>query len=140
MYVKKIIVLLLVILLSVTILTGCNTTFVKEDEIIVKEDEIVVKEEEGLTKTGAWDLVQQWLDEHPDMITPYEPTKIAGMDDEMYFYNSEQYYFFELSGYYWLDILVHSETGELLCIITEESDEPVEPVIEPLMDYYNRFY
>jgi hypothetical protein len=55
-------------------------------------------------------------------------------------HNGEEYYFFSLNGYYWLDILVHGKTGWLLCRQTEESDEPVDPVIEPLDVYYNRYF
>ena len=98
------------------------------------------KTKDQLTSTQAWELLEQWLEDHSDMTTPYENTTIAGLHDDMYVYKGEGYYLFNLNGYYWMEILVHHKTGELLCIVSEESDEPVEPVIEPLSDFYNRFY
>jgi hypothetical protein len=76
----------------------------------------------------------------PRTSMPYAPTTIIGVSDVMFEYGGEEYYQVDLDGYYWVDILVHSTTGELLCAVEEESDEPVPPVVEPLNDYYNRFY
>lgn len=122
---KKITVLVFVLLLSIAMLAACGQG---DDQPMV------------MTDREAWDLVETWLEEHPEMATPYEPTTIASLEDEMYVYNGEEYYHFLLNGYYWVDILLHPETGEMLSVETEESDEPVEPVIEPLMDYYDRYY
>ena len=125
---KKNLAIILTVLLSFALFAGCNT------------DSDGDEAGSRLTGAEAQVLVQAWLDEHPDMATPYEPTTIAGMSDELYSYDGEEYYFFELSGYDWLDILVHPGTGDMLCIATENSDEPAEPVIEPLADYYDRYY
>lgn len=94
----------------------------------------------SLSHDDAYDIAKAWLDAHPAMATPYEPTTIREASDVMFVHNGEEYYSFYLNGYYWLDILVHSKTGELLCAVHEESDEQRPPEIEQLDDYYNRFY
>lgn len=146
---KRILILLLVVLLAFAMLIGCSDKNGQDQDNGGQDsnngDQLVEnggqqEENDGLTEDQARELAQAWLDDHPEMATPYEPTTIAGVDEEMYSYEGQEYYLVYLDGYYWLDILVHSETGEMLCIVTEDSDEPVEPVIEPLEDYYNRYY
>lgn len=139
---KRILILLLVVLLAFAMLIGCSDKNGQDpnNNGQVTENGGQVTEEDLLTAEQAQEIAQAWLDDHPEMATPYEPTTIAGLDEEMYSYKGQEYYLVYLDGYYWLDILVHSETGEMLCIVTEDSDEPVEPVIEPLEDYYNRYY
>ena len=58
----------------------------------------------------------------------------------MFEYRGEEYYRFYYNQMYWLDILVHNKTGKLLCIQTEDGENPGPPVIEPLDDYYNRYF
>ena len=162
---KKTRILFLAMLLTMAILVGCNTNNNKpeDDQIDTEqtsdndtnkvelnnheenkdketEDEEKANQQNWLTETEAWELVEQWLEEHPEMATPYEPTTIAEIAEEMYVYNDEEYYYFELNGTDWLDILLHPETEEMLLVVTEYADEPVEPTIEPIMDYYNRYY
>lgn len=91
-----------------------------------------------LNGEDAYNIAKAWLNAHPAMATPYEPTTIKDASDVMFVHNGEEYYRFYLNGYYWLDILVNSKTGELLCTVHEESDEPAE--ILRLDDYYNKYF
>lgn len=88
----------------------------------------------------AYNIAKAWLDAHPAMATPYEPTTIKEASDVMFVHNGKEYYRFYLNGYYWLDILVDSKTGELLCAVHEESDDPNPPEIIRLDDYYNKYF
>ena len=137
---KRKILFLISLLLMAAMLVSCKGLPAEPAEQTTPDAPSNIGAVTSLTGAEAKEIAQAWLDEHPDMVTPYEPTTITGISDEMFVYDSDEYYCFNLGGYYWLDILVHSETGRLLCIQTEESDEPTDPVIEPLDDYYNRFY
>lgn len=151
---RKIAVSIFVVLLGVFMFSGCSLNNSQVSSMTTEENQhkeerhgsndtsknSTRKTKDQLTSTQAWELLEQWLEDHSDMTTPYENTTIAGLHDDMYVYKGEGYYLFNLNGYYWMEILVHHKTGELLCIVSEESDEPVEPVIEPLSDFYNRFY
>lgn len=88
----------------------------------------------------AYNIAKAWLDAHPAMATPYAPTTIKEASDVMFVHNGEEYYRFYLNGYHWLDILVNSKTGELLCAVHEESDESTPPEILRLDDYYNKYF
>lgn len=151
---KKILSLGLAILLGLTILVGCNKNETDQGgnqevdigsnlEPDTEEELLEDEEEEWISEDQARAILQSWLDEHPEMVTPYEPTTIGEVFDELYIYNEDYYYHFPLAGYYWLDILVHTVTGELLCIQLEEADESEEleeRMIEPLDDYYENYY
>ena len=123
---------------------GDSVGFVLADEWYTKDHDFF-NDEVKLTIAEARGIAQAWLDAHPDMVTPYEPTTIRQdfylIEYAIEGYNDEAYYLFDLEGYYWLDILVNAKTGALLGLHTEESDDPDPPTsVEPLDDYYNRFY
>ena len=144
---KKMIVFSLVVLLGLGLLSGCSKNEPDRDADLDSGSDMALDQggagrenEEWMSADRARDLVQVWLDEHPEMATPYEPTTIGDLYEEIYRYKEEPYYRFSLNGYYWVEILVHPVTGELLCLVTEEADEPVAPTIEILEDYYERYY
>ena len=83
----------------------------------------------------AYNIAQAWLDAHPAM-----GATISGGSNDLYQANGEEYYMFYLGEMYWIDILVHSKTGALFGRQTEDGENPGPPVIEPLDDYYNRFF
>lgn len=97
-------------------------------------------EKAPLSYDAAYNIAKAWLEAHPAMSTPYESTTIKEASDVMFVHNGEEYYMFYLNGYYWLDILVDSKTGELLCAVHEESDDQRPPEIERLDDYYNKYF
>ena len=51
------------------------------------------------------------------------------------------YYWFQAENpeWYWFNILVHMDTGELLFMMTPDGEDP-EPEIEPLDDYFERYF
>jgi hypothetical protein len=84
----------------------------------------------------AYNIAQAWLDAHPDM-----GTGISGGSGSLYTEeDGEEYYLFYLEEMHWLDLLVHGKTGNLYIKQYDDGEYPAPPVIEPLDDYYNRFY
>ena len=79
-----------------------------------------------------YNIVQTWLNNHPAMGASILFESYGGLYQE--------YYRVDLNDMYWISILVHRETGELFCLLTEDGPEPGPPVIEPLDDYYNRYW
>ena len=81
-------------------------------------------------------LIQYWLDEHPDMIG----FDLENYDFEMFRYNGEDYYRFYYEPMYFLEFLVNTRTGELLCRQFEDGENAAGPIIESLDDYYEKYY
>ena len=90
----------------------------------------------SLTVAEAKEIVQAWLDNHSDMYG-FDLSKYSY---DMFEYNGDEFFRFYYNQMYWLDFLVNSNTGELLCRQTEDGEHARDPVIEPLDDYYERTY
>jgi hypothetical protein len=96
---------------------------------------------ETLTANDAYGIAQTWLNIHPDMGI----TIVGWSSDNLHQADSEEYYKFDIGDIYgnymyWLNILVHNETGALFAMQTDDGENPGPPVIEPLDDYYNRYW
>ena len=89
-----------------------------------------------LTALEAKELIYAWLADHPD-VTEFDLDNYAY---DIFGYNNEEFYRFHYSPKYYLDFLVNSKTGELWCRQITDGEFPDDPVIEPLEDYYNRYY
>ena len=114
---KKSVVLLLALVLSITMLT-------------------VPSSAENLTANEARSILQKWLDVHP-----FESDAILALEHDEYSDDSGEYYLFSLDDpeRYWLNFLVHKKTGELLFMMISDGEEPsIE--IEPLDDWYKEYY
>jgi hypothetical protein len=89
-----------------------------------------------LTASGARGIVRAWLDDHPDMIG----FDLNEYSQDMFTHDGEEYFRFYNDYRYWLDFMVHSKTGELMCRQTEDGMDPHPPVFEPLDDYYDKIF
>ena len=132
----------LLFLLMITALFGvaCSETITKPqpDSIVTPPSEPAPT---SLTSNEARTIAQKWLDEHPDVqLSSDNPNTLEYVCQNMTF-NGEEYYMFQLDDakIYWFSILVHTETGSLLHRFTPDGEFPVEE-IEPLDDWYNRYY
>lgn len=89
-----------------------------------------------LTAEQARQILQFWLDGHP--IEPPDALSLAyGERVE----GGEAYYLFSLDnmGLYWVNFLVHKETGALFFLMVSDGEEPVA-YKEPIDDWYNGSY
>jgi len=89
-----------------------------------------------LTEAEARETAQAWLDNHPIK----EPNILENEYDNAMI-DGEEYYAFYIDSHemYWFSILVHKETGALLCRVRSDGEFPEED-IEPLDDWYDRYY
>ena len=94
-----------------------------------------------LTSDEARVIAQVWLDEHPEVQFPGGMPNIIEDKYSNITVDNEEYYLFNLDNpeAYWFNILVHTETGTLLHRFMPDGEFPSEE-IEPLDDWYNRFY
>ena len=81
-------------------------------------------------------IAQHWLDGHPIndlsiLESWYESVEVGG---ELY-----HAYYLDSINMYWFSILVNTNTGEMLSRMRSDGEEPIEE-IEPLDDYYNRYF
>ena len=90
-----------------------------------------------LTAGEAKAAYDAWLDEHANLSS----YTLSGQTAEVYEYYGEQYYLFHTEDTltYWYNILVHPDTGELLIMVTSDGEES-ETEIEPLDNWYNRYF
>ena len=90
-----------------------------------------------LSVDEAMALYNAWLNSHTD-VSSYTLNK---QSYETYEFNGEQYYLFHANemSMYWYNILVKKDTGRLLLFMTPDGEYPT-PSVEPLDDWYNRFY
>jgi hypothetical protein len=90
--------------------------------------------EPSLSVSDAREIYNVWLNNHAEM-SEYT----ISLDHEIY--GDGAYYWFQAENpeWYWYNILVDMETGELLFMMTPDGEDPA-PDIEPLDDYYNRYY
>ena len=94
----------------------------------------VPSEPELLSVDDAIAIYNTWLDNH-DELSSY--TLDAG-SHQLFELLGEQYYLFSANAdlLYWYNILVHTETGELLFMMTSDGEHPTTSV-EPLDDWYD---
>ena len=80
-------------------------------------------------------IYSTWLSNHAEM-SEYT----LGLHYKIY-EDGAYYYWFQAENpeWYWFNILADMETGELLFMMTPDGEDPT-PTIEPLDDYYNRYY
>ena len=85
-----------------------------------------------LSAEEARALYTVWLETHPEL-AEYTLSAV----DDTYEWQGEQYHMFHTArpDWYWYNILVHTETGELLFLMTPDGEDPVTTV-EPLEDWY----
>ena len=143
---KKTIILLLAVILSLTLLAGCDG---RKNEPIPEpiaateaqtdspgETDIPNEPKTFLDAGEAREIAQAWLDDHPIK----EPNILESEYDSLTVDGEEFYMFFPDSHeMYWFSILVHKETGELLSRTRSDGESPIEE-IEPLDDWYFRFF
>ena len=88
----------------------------------------------ALSANDARAIYNTWLGKHAEMsaytLGPYD-----------IFQDGAYYYLFQAENaeWYWFNILVDMQTGELLFMMTPDGEDPT-PITEPLDDYYNRYY
>ena len=89
-----------------------------------------------LTADEAREIYNAWLVDRAEL----SDYTLSGAS-EAYEHDGEVYYLFhaEEMSLYWYNILVHMETGELLFMMTPDGEDPIATV-EPLEDWYNRYY
>ena len=89
-----------------------------------------------LTEPEARKIAQTWLDHHPVR----EPNTLE-QEYEDDIANGEEYYTFYIDSWqmYWFSILVNKKTGDLLARTISDGEEVWED-IEPLDDWYNKYY
>ena len=94
-----------------------------------------------LTADEARDIAQTWLDERPEVLFSGESPNVLEHEARNMAVDGEDYYLFYLDNpeAYWFSILVHTETGVLLHRFVSDGEFPEEE-IEPLDDWYNRYY
>ena len=119
---KKLTTLFFVFLISITLLNV--TSCVKKDSTKPSND------------AEARKHLQMWLNTHP-----IEPPAILASENKEYIHENNRYYWFSLTDVqrYWLNFLVHKETGELFYMMLSDGEEPVIE-IEPLDDWYKKLY
>ena len=138
--------MLLALILGITMLAGCGgrnneplpepiaVTEAKTDSPVVPE--VPSAPEAFLVAEEARGIAQAWLDDHPIK----EPNILEREYDSLIVDGEEYYMFFPDSHeMYWFSILVHKETGEMLSRTRSDGESPIEE-IEPLDDWYNRFF
>ena len=82
-------------------------------------------------------IYDNWLVQHAelsDYTLSREPNRIYEADGDIYYLFSA-----DNMEWYWYNILVHIETGELMLYMTPDGEDPVS-TIEPLEDWYNEYY
>ena len=119
--VKKSAALLLTFILSMTMLSGLSHA-----ETVPKP----------LSAGEARQTLQMWLNGHP-----FQPPAILARGNKEYSHNNSAYYLFSLADAqrYWLNFLVHKDTGNLFFMMISDGEETVIE-IEPLNDWYNKHY
>ena len=95
----------------------------------------------ALSPDEARSIAQTWLDKHPDIQFTGEMPNNFETESTIMAYDGEDYYLFYLDNpeAYWFSVLVHIETGTLLYRMMPDGEFPEEE-IEPLEDWYNRYY
>ena len=85
-----------------------------------------------LTVDEALELHNAWFDNREDSPEPLNRETV-----ELYEFDGARYYLFraEEPSMYWYNILVHTETGKLLFMMTPDGEDPVT-MIQPFDDYY----
>ena len=145
---KKTIMLLLVLILSITLLVGCGSinigppvtptvasgteqpdTPIATTEQAESPDPEIAKD--FITSDAARALLQSWVDSHP-----FQLGSVLEPECDEFFVDGVEYYRFVLSiiGLGKAEILVHKETGEIFHFDSPYSTQGFEPVD----DWYNR--
>ena len=85
-----------------------------------------------LTADEAKALYDAWLKNHEELAD-----YTLGEEDETYEWQGGQYYLFHAENptYYWYNILVDMETGELLFMMMSDGEYP-ETIVQPLDGWY----
>ena len=96
---------------------------------------------ELLTADEARTVAQSWLNERPDVQFTGELPNTLDNEYLNITVDGEEYYLFILDNpeAYWFSILVHTKTGALLNRFVSDGEFSLEE-IEPLEDWYNRYY
>ena len=86
-----------------------------------------------ITAAEARELYAAWQEDHTEA-AEYTLSEA----NETYEWQGGQYHLFhaEKPDWYWYNILVHMETGELLFMMTPDGEDP-ETTVEPLNDWYD---
>jgi hypothetical protein len=88
-----------------------------------------------LSANDARTIYNTWLGKHTEM-SGYT----LGSHYDTYADGAHYYWFHaENPQWYWYNILVYWNSGDLLFMMTPDGEDPT-PVIEPLDDYYDRYY
>ena len=90
----------------------------------------------GLSASEAKAIYDAWLEDH-DELAGYT----LGDEAETYEWQDGQYYLFHAENptYYWYNILVDMETGELLFMMMSDGEYP-ETIVQPLDGWYAETY
>ena len=90
-----------------------------------------------LTEQEARAALSAWMDGvHPDM----EGYNLDRYSCDILGYNGVEFYRFYYYPMYFLEFLVNCKTGELWCRQISDGEFAEQPIVEPLEDYYNRYY
>ena len=89
----------------------------------------------NITADEAWDIYHTWLSNHAKMSEYTLSLYYDIYEDGAYYY----WFCAENPEWYWYNILVDMETGELFFMMTPDGEDAT-PLIEPLDDYYSRYY
>ena len=89
----------------------------------------------ALSANDARAVYNTWLGNHAGMSEYTLSLNYAIYEDGAYYY----WFFAENPEWYWYNILVDMETGGLLFMMTPDGEDTT-PTIEPMDDYYNRYY
>jgi len=86
----------------------------------------------GMTADEARDIYAAWLEDHTELAD-----YALGDEDETYEWQGAQYHLFHAENptYYWYNILVDMETGELLFMMMSDGEFP-ETTVQPLDGWY----
>jgi len=135
MYIKRL-VALIAIALCICVLSACEQSNPVADPTPAITEIPVPEAPKEYASPDAKAIAQAWLDNHPI----HEPNILmdefedAEVDGEAYYA-----FFVDSIEVYWFSILVHKETGEMLCRISSDGEYPTVD-IEPLDDWYSEVY
>ena len=140
---KKILLCLVCLLLAVSILASCGSAGPQmpdsagDAQAESSKPEDTPAEPALLSADEANEIYTAWVAEHTELASYTLDTKSF----EMYELSGEQYYLFHTNDdvSYWYNILIHTETGELLFMMSSDGENPTTS-IEPLEDWYNSTY
>jgi hypothetical protein len=132
---KKSFLLLLVIFLSISLITGCggsanNSQILSPEATRDNNKSSPSASQKNLTATEARAVLQAWVDSHPFQF-------VSELESGSYehIFGGKEYYLFHLGiirlGI--VEILVQKETGELFHL-----SSPDNPIFEPLDDWYEK--